>query len=73
MTVQISAWADGRRRLRLLLLLLSRLRRLRRLLADADLRERYGSAARARIGRHFSIAGEGDAINSVYGRLWEAT
>jgi mannosyltransferase len=45
----------------------------RRLLADADLRERYGSAARARIGRHFSIAGEGDAINSVYGRLWEAT
>ena len=45
----------------------------RRLLADADLRERYGAAARARIARDFSIAGEGDAINGVYRRIWEAT
>jgi mannosyltransferase len=43
------------------------------LLADADQRRHFGSAARERVAREFSLAREAEGINAVYGRLWDAS
>jgi mannosyltransferase len=45
---------------------------IRTLVADAGKRLSYGDAARSRVAREFSLAGEAEAINGVYRRLWDA-
>jgi mannosyltransferase len=45
---------------------------IRPLLADSELRLRFGAAARDRVTREFSLAREAAAIDDVYRQLWDA-